>query len=428
MRSKPSVILAAFVTLSPALSAPLPEEIVPDSESAARKLEREAKLGGPAPDATPAAEGGTAVSAHVFRPPPVPPTEARMAGLKVADGFTLTVFARGLGAPRMLAVTPDGKVYVTRRGENGDVLLLRDTDGDGVAEAPRTVLRLPHVHGIAIRDGTVYLAAIREIYSAPIQEDGGFGELTKLYDDLPDAGQHPNRTLAFSPSGKLFLSVGSTCNAAPEPNPESATLLEIATDGSGRRIHASGLRNTIGFAWQPQTLRLYGLDHGIDWLGDQTQREELNELKEGKDYGWPFVFENGKPNPARDPRLHNGRSWAEHAAACEPCVLSHDAHSAPMALLFPSERHFPASFHGDALATFHGSWNRGEPSGYSVMRLRFRDGEAVRFEDFITGFYLQGDRTQFGRPCGLAEWNDGTVLMSDDGGGVIYRIWHSADR
>ena len=363
------------------------------------------------------------ITGHVNRPAELDPTPERMAKLKIGKGFTLAVFAKDLEAPRMMATTPDGRVYVTRRGEKGDVLLLEDNDGNGTAEAPRTVLKLPHVHGIAIKDGTVYLSTVRELYSAPIGKDGSFGELRKLHDDLPDAGQHPNRTLAFSPEGKLFLSVGSTCNAAPEPNKENATLLEIATDGSKRTIHASGLRNTIGFAWHPESGKLYGMDHGIDWLGDDSQKEELNELKEGKKYGWPFVFEDGKANLARSPKETEGTSWEEYAKTCEPSVLTTTAHSAPMALLFPSGKNFPKNFAGDALVTLHGSWNRGTPSGYSVVRLRFEDGEPAEFEGFVSGFCDESG--QFGRPCGLVEWKDGSVLMSDDGGGVIYRISNS---
>ncbi|MCW1885949.1 PQQ-dependent sugar dehydrogenase [Luteolibacter flavescens] len=367
------------------------------------------------------------ITGSVNRPPLVPASEERMASLKVADGFTVTVFAKDLGKPRMMAVSPEGRVYVTRRGEDGDVIMLQDKDGDGLAEEPITVLKLPHVHGIAIREGIAYLAAIREVHTAQIREDGTFGPLQKLYTDLPDAGQHPNRTIGFGPSGSLYLSVGSTCNAAPEPNPESATMLELQTDGKGRRIHATGLRNTIGFAWHPETLRMYGVDHGIDWLGDDSQGEELNEIKSGKNYGWPFVFENGKPNPARDPKEDIGKTWEAYAKECEPSLMTLDAHSAPMAMIFPSAKQFPEDFHGDALVTLHGSWNRSEPSGYKVVRLRFKNGEPQAFEDFVTGFYLEGDKAHFARPCGLAEWTDGTILMSDDSGGVIYRIWHSKD-
>jgi glucose/arabinose dehydrogenase len=366
----------------------------------------------------------SSITGNIHRPAQVEATPERLAKLKIAKGFSIAVFARGLEAPRMMAPTPEGRLYVTRRGEKGGVMMLEDKEGDGSAGEAVEVLKLPHVHGIAIKEGRVYLSTVREIYSAPIEKDGRFGKLQKLYDDLPDAGQHPNRTLGFNPQGKLFLSVGSTCNAAPEPNPESATLLGIATDGSGRKIFASGLRNTIGFDWHPKTGKLYGMDHGIDWLGDDSQREELNELKEDKKYGWPFVFEEGKANLADNPKETTGMTWEEYAESCEPSVLSTTAHSAPMALLFPSGKSFPADFAGDALVTLHGSWNRGTPSGYSVVRLRFKDGKPQEFEDFATGFC--DGKEQFGRPCGLVEWKDGSILMSDDGGGLIYRISNSA--
>jgi len=314
-------------------------------------------------------------------------------------------------------------VYVTRRGENGDILILEDKDGDGVAEAPRTVLKLPHVHGITIRGKQIYFATIREVYSAPLSSDGVVGEPKLIHENLPDAGQHPNRTLAFAPNGELFLSVGSAANAAAEPNKESATMLRIDPDGGKREVFASGLRNTIGFDWHPVTEKFYGMDHGIDYLGDDTQREELNELKEGKKYGWPFVYEEGRANLEDDPKETTGLSWDEYARQCEPSILTATAHSAPMALLFPSSNNFAKDFAGDALVTFHGSWNRSKPSGYSVMRLRFNDGKPEKFEDFLTGF-IEGTG-QFGRPCGLLEMNDGSVLISDDGAGVIYRITRS---
>jgi glucose/arabinose dehydrogenase len=365
------------------------------------------------------------ITGNIFRPIKLEADDTRIRKLAVAEGYLVSVFARNLGAPRMMACTPDGKVYVTRRGDKGDVLLLEDRDKNGVAEEARTILKMPHVHGIAIKDDMAYLSTVREVYSVPIKVDGSFGEPIKLYDNLPDAGQHPNRTLGFSPDGKLFLSVGSTCNAALEPNAESATILELETNGGSRQIHASGLRNTIGFDWHPQSGKLYGMDHGIDWLGDDAQLEELNEIKPGRKYGWPFVYEEGKANLADDPREPTGMTWEEYAKACEPSVLAITAHSAPMALLFPSGKQFPPTFAGHALVTLHGSWNRGQPSGYSVARLIFEEDRPVKFVDFITGFYIDEERGQFGRPCGLVEWKDGSVLMSDDSGGVIYRIRHS---
>jgi len=132
------------------------------------------------------------------------------------------------------------------------------------------------MHGIAIDGSKVYLVTVHDIYVADLQDDGSFGELVSIVDDLPDAGQHADRTIAVGPDGMLYVSVGSTCNACNEPNPENATILQVKPDGSARKILASGLRNTIGFAFEPKTGALYGADHGIDWLGDDQQPEEIN--------------------------------------------------------------------------------------------------------------------------------------------------------
>ena len=229
---------------------------------------------------------------HVLKPKKLELTKDQIAKLKVPDGFKLEVFADGLLDPRALAVGDDGTLYATRRNV-GDVVMLKDEDGDGKAEVVKTVASRPDMHGIAIDGKKVYLVTIKELYVADIKDDGTFGELTRLIDDLPDAGQHPDRTIAMGPDGMLYLSVGSTCNACDERNPENATMLQVKPDGSARKIFASGLRNTIGFAFEPGTGALYGMDHGIDWLGDDEQPEELNFIEHGKKYGWPFIYGKG---------------------------------------------------------------------------------------------------------------------------------------
>lgn len=366
------------------------------------------------------------VESKIFRPAKARVTPDRLVNLKLPSGFAITPFATDLEAPRILAIADDGSVYVSRRDPHNDVLLLKDTNNDGKAEDPVKVASLPHVHGITIKDGVMYLVAIRNVYSAKIEADGKLGEIKTLYDDLPDAGQHPNRTLKFSKDGKLFLSVGSTCNSAPEPNPENATMLVIKPDGSGRSVFASGLRNTIGFDWHPETGELWGMDHGIDNMGDDSQKEELNLLQEGKNYGWPFVYEDGQPNVEDNPEPLTGLDWKAYAKKCENCVMGFTAHSAPMAFLFYTGNQFPAEYKNSAFITFHGSWNRGKPSGYKVMRLKFENGKPTTAEDFLTGFLVEKEKAQFGRPCDLAMAKDGSLFMSDDSGGVIYRISYPA--
>ncbi|WP_422664343.1 PQQ-dependent sugar dehydrogenase [Telluribacter sp.] len=356
---------------------------------------------------------------YVFKPALVPATDQNVAQLKVPAGFTITKFAEGLGKPRMLVVSQTGNVYVTDR-EAGTVTLVRDADQDGRAEEKRTVLSLKQVHGITIHKGTMYLITVKEVYSASINADGSLGQPQMLINDLPDGGQHPNRTLAFGPDGMMYITVGSTCNACDEPNPESATILRANADGSNRKIFAKGLRNTIGFGWHPQTQELFGMDHGIDWLGDNEQKEEVNSIKQNADYGWPYIYGEGKYNPADRPP--GDTTYQQYLQKTTLPLLTYLAHSAPIAMIFYTGNQFPAEYRNDAFVALHGSWNRSNPVGYKLVRLHFENGKPVRFQDFVNGFLINNDNSMFGRPVGISQYQDGSLLFTDDYNGVIYRV------
>lgn len=341
--------------------------------------------------------------------------------LRLPAGFWFDVWATDLGNPRNLVVAPDGTVYVTRR-EQGDVLALNDRDNDARAEQIRTVASgLEYINGIALREGQLYLATDQEVYAAPIQEDGSLGGLRTLIDDLPDAGQHPNRTLSFGPDGKLYITVGSTCNACNDSNPESATIVVAEPDGSNRQIYAEGLRNTIGFDWHPGSGQLWGMDHGSDWRGNNQPPEELNLIQAGGNYGWPWCYADKQVDPYIPNQPENTTKEA-YCAQTLPPTLTYTAHSAPLDFLFYTAAQFPAAYQNDAFVTMRGSWNREPPSGYKVVRLRFDNGWPVGFEDFMTGFLVEGGRAQFGRPVGLAVAPYGSLFVTDDTNGVIYRI------
>ncbi|WP_159397558.1 PQQ-dependent sugar dehydrogenase [Sorangium cellulosum] len=377
-----------------------------------------------------------------FRPEQQPFSEDLLERLVTKPGFTVNVFAEEAGNARMMEVAADGGVYVTRPMP-GDVLLLRDTDGDGQADDGIKAFEggpgFENLHGIALsEDGeTMYLATPTSLYAAAVNADGSLGEPTALLTDLPDGGQHPKRTMRLVPgAGSLLFSAGSSCNACAETNPEHAAMMLIDPSKGqqtqeDRALFATGLRNTLGFDWYPGTEELWGMDHGSDHRGGVVPPEELNLLVSGKDYGWPYVYSSGPGEAAPDPIIDDppGSTKQAHAASAEPAVLVYDAHSAPIDFRFYTGDQFPAEYKNDAFVAMRGSWNRYPPVGYKVVRVLF-DKETRKptgFEDFVTGWLLDDGHAHFGRLAGLAQLPDGSLLVSDDTNGVIYRVAYTGD-
>jgi glucose/arabinose dehydrogenase len=372
--------------------------------------------------AVPAQQGdGTNVGweVHVFKPAKVEVTPERIAQIKAPSGFKVTLFAHGLKNARIIAVAPNGDIYVSRR-DQGDVVLLKMNAKGEEEGAPVIVAHRSGAHGLAIRDNKLYLATVKQLFVADIKPGGHLGPLTLLVKDLADAGQHADRTIAFGPDGQLYMSVGATCNACNEDNPENATMLRITPDGKTRRIFATGLRNTIGFDWNPASGELWGLDNGIDFLGDDSQPEELNKIEFGKQYGWPHVYGAGDINPQSTPP--GGITKEEWKARSTPQVLGYTAHAAPMQLVFYKAHAFPPEYVGDAFATMRGSWNRAKASGYEIVRIHFVDGQPQSFQPFVYGFLTDNGTTHIARPMGLAVARDGSLLMADDANGGIFRV------
>ncbi|HMQ53251.1 MAG TPA: superoxide dismutase family protein [Anaerolineae bacterium] len=355
-------------------------------------------------------------------------TEERIAQLQAPDGFQIDVFGEGLGSVRMMAQGEDGTVYVTRR-QQGDVLALRDDNEDGLADEPVVVASdLELVHGIIIDGNQIYLATATTIYVGSLGADGTAQNLSALVNDLPPAGQHGNRTIAFGPDGMLYVSVGSPCNACASANLEYATILQVQPDGSSRTLFAEGLRNTIGWGWHPETGEMWGMDHGSDWRGDDQPPEELNSLSEGRNYGWPYCYANQQVDPYL-PVSPPGLTKAEFCAGSAGPVLTYQAHSAPIGMVFYTGSQFPEIYQNDAFVAMRGSWNRQEPVGYKVVRLDFdENGQPVGFEDFVTGWLTEDGTAQFGRVAGLLVLQDGSLLISDDTNGMIYRVSYAGEQ
>lgn len=366
------------------------------------------------------------VEAHLVKPERRMFDESLLKNLKVPDGFEVEVFAQDLQNPRMMAVAADGTVYVTRQEQN-DVLALQDTDGDGRAEPPRTVAsNLELVHGIDLHENRLYLASPTKVWAADLNADGLAGKPRLLIDDLPDGGQHRARTLAFGPDGMLYISVGSSCNDCAEANPNHATMQRAQADGSEGKVYARGLRHTIGFGWHPETQEMWGMDNGSDYKGDELPPEELNLIKQDRNYGWPICYgkQVADKMTVAEPKdiIQKEISKQDYCKTTEPAVLTyHEAHSAPIGMVFYDAGSFPDDYRGDAFIALRGSWNRAHPVGYKIARVRFEDGKPSGFDDFLTGFLING-AAHFGRPSGVAVTHDGALLISDDVNGVIYRV------
>lgn len=347
--------------------------------------------------------------------------ESMVSDLIVPAGFKVNVVATGLGKPRMMAINKNGSLYITRR-DQGDVLMLTDTDGDGRFDDLKTVwANFKGVHGIAVRNQTIYLSSSKELKKAAINDDGMLKDTVTVFSDLPEGGQHDNRYLGFGPDELLYISVGSDCNDCSETNPEHATIVQVSADEKSRKIFARGLRNTIGFDWNPQTKEMWGCDNGTDWRGDSIPPEELNRIVAGGNYGWPQVYGKQQVDQTREDPL--GTTKEAYAKTTVPAVLTFPAHSAPIDFKFLTKATpFPPDYKDDALVCWHGSWNRKKPEGYKVQRIKFENGKPTGAEDFFAGFLSKDGKTRFGRPAGLAISDKGMVYISDDESGVIYSV------
>lgn len=319
--------------------------------------------------------------------------------MTLPDGFTISVFAENLRGVRYLTLGPHNVVYASIPRAGTVVRFVGDS-------AVPYVKGLNDPFGLAWRGDTLYVG--EEDALSRIDPDG---KRTKLA-DLPGGGNHVTRTVLFGPDGKIYVSIGSTCNVCDEPDHRRATVMQFQKDGRHGRIFASGLRNSVGIAFNPSTGELWGVNNDRDALGDDIPPEHLNIIRDGKWYGWPKCYLPGKKNPEYPDA---------NCDTVEPPAITFQAHSAPLGLAFYGGPQFPADYRGDAFVTFHGSWNRSVPTGDKVIRVRIKDGKPVSSEDFVTGWQLP-DGTRWGRVVGLLVLPDGSLLISDDAGGRVWRV------
>ncbi|UKP00805.1 PQQ-dependent sugar dehydrogenase [Nostoc sp. UHCC 0870] len=353
--------------------------------------------------------------------------------LKVPSGFTVNVFADGLNAPRWLALTPSGDVLVTETRQNR-IRLLRDTNGDGVADVSQTFasasngLNIPF--GMAFSGDSFFLgntdAVLRFPYSQGQQQLTGNGEKIA---DLPGGGynQHWTRNVVVSPDGnKLYVSVGSRSNVDEEELPR-ASVQVMNLDGSQQQTFAFGLRNPVGLDFHPVTKELYTTVNERDGIGDDLVPDYLTRIRQGEFYGWPYTY--FKPSNLDPRQTANGKSKRPDLAARtrNPDVLF-QAHSAALGLQFYDGETFPQKYRNGAFVAFRGSWNRDRGTGYKIVFVPFNTQGRPQgyYEDFLTGFLLNPSiPSTWGRPVGLLVLPDGSLLVTEEANNRIYRIQYT---
>ena len=340
--------------------------------------------------------------------------------LTVPPGFAIDVFADKVGSVRFMAIDPAGTLLVSEPSA-GRVLALPDKNGDGKADSVQTVVTgLDQPHGLAFHDGALYIAETSRVqrfaYDPATMKATQPAQLARL----PSGGGHWTRTVVFGPDGRMYVSVGSSCNVCRESDKRRAAILRFNADGSGEQLFSTGLRNAVGLAIHPATGALWATVNERDWRGDDLPPDYVTEVREGSVHGWPdCVTVRGRPQA--------DTSFAK-GAACDkvaPPSVELQAHSAPIGLAFYTGTQFPEEYRGSLFVAYRGSWNRTLPTGYKIVRIRFRDGQPTGsplVEDFATG-WLEGT-SAWGRPVDLVVGRDGALYLSDQGSGRIYRITH----
>jgi glucose/arabinose dehydrogenase len=337
------------------------------------------------------------------------------AQLTVPPGFRIELWAQGFNDPRNLVLAPNGDVFLAETAA-GRVTVLRGKQRFTFAEG------LQGPFGMAFRGNHLYVgnenAVMRFDYKAGQTRAGGTPARVAT---LPGGG-HSTRNVVFNRDGsKMYVAVGSGSNVSDETaEPMRAAITEFNPDGTGKRTFASGLRNPIGLAWNPADQSLWTVVNERDGLGDDLVPDFATDVRRGAFYGFPFSYIGKNVEPRR-----RGEHPELVRSAITPAVLL-QSHSAPITMAFYNGTMFPARYRGGAFVTLHGSWNRANRTGYKVVHIPFKNGKpSGGYDDFVIGWAPDPkDRTVWGRPAGLLVLRDGSLLITDDGANVIWRVSH----
>jgi len=336
--------------------------------------------------------------------------------IKMPPGFSIAVYAEVEDA-RSMAMSPNGTLFVGNKGED-KVYAVRDTDGDKVADKKWVLASgLDMPNGVAFRDGALYVAENSKVWKWDGIESklGNPGKPVMVYDKFPTDDHHGWKYIGFGPDGKLYVPVGAPCNICEPKEAVYASITRMNPDGSNFEVFASGVRNTVGFTWHPDTKAIWFTDNNRDSMGDDQPPCELNTAPNaGMHFGYPYCHGGTIPDPV--------------FGAKRPCgdfsvpARNLGAHVAPLGLKFYTGNVFPDAYKGSLFVAEHGSWDRSSKVGFKVSLVTVKDNKVTGYEPFAFGWLDEGTQKAWGRPVDVLVLEDGSMLVSDDRAGVIYRI------
>lgn len=346
--------------------------------------------------------------------------DIKLDDIRLPQGFSISLYAE-VDDARSMALSPEGILYVGNK--DGDkVYAVQDTDNNGVADKKWVIasgLNMPN--GVALRNGDLYVAEVSRILKFP-QIGKSLAKPPApqvVYDKFPTETWHGWKYIAFGPDGKLYVPVGAPCNVCDKGESLYASITRMNADGSGLEVFARGIRNSVGMTWHPETGELWFTDNGRDMLGDDLPPCELNNApRAGMHFGFPFCH----AGTIADPEFGKVKPCTGFTAPAQRM----GAHVAPLGLKFYSGAMFPAAYRNQLFVAEHGSWNRSKKNGYRIMLVKMSNGKVTGYEPFATGWLKDDTQQVSGRPVDIVQMADGSLLVSDDKRGAIYRITYKS--
>jgi glucose/arabinose dehydrogenase len=345
------------------------------------------------------------------------PDNTPLDSINLPPGFSISIFAKVPNA-RSLAMSPDGTIFVGNKDED-KVYAVKDTDGDYIADKKWVLasgLNMPN--GVAFHKGDLYIAEVSKISKITdvVNKLDNPGALETVYDKYPTEAHHGWKYIAFGPDEKLYVPVGAPCNICESADPVYASITRMNADGSGMEVFASGVRNTVGFTWHPQTKNIWFTDNGRDMMGDDVPPCELNTASQmNMHFGYPYCH----GGTIKDPEFGDKKACPEFTAP----VQNLGAHVAALGLKFYTGTQFPQAYRNQIILAEHGSWNRSKKSGYKLSLVTLdSSGKALDYKPFASGWLDESTQKVWGRPVDILIMPDGALFVSDDQAGFIYRI------